>query len=168
MTENILDTLRPDYPFAEGLVIPVDKPLGWTSTDVVRKVRTLMRKLGHRKIKVGHAGTLDPLASGVLLICVGRATKRVDELQAEEKEYLATIELGATTPSYDLEHPIDAHYPWEHITPEQIEQVLHGFEGEHPGGDGVADPERRTGNHADCAGGRDNASLSVRSDSGVF
>ena len=130
MTENIHDTLRPDYPFAEGLVIPVDKPLGWTSTDVVRKVRTLMRKLGHRKIKVGHAGTLDPLASGVLLICVGRATKRVDELQAEEKEYLATVELGATTPSFDLEHPIDAHFPWEHITPEQIEEVLHGFEGE--------------------------------------
>ena len=102
MTENIHDTLRPDYPFAEGLVIPVDKPLGWTSTDVVRKVRTLMRKLGHRKIKVGQAGTLDPLASGVLRIGVGRATKRLDEPQSEEKEYPATVELGATTPSFDL------------------------------------------------------------------
>lgn len=111
-------------------MIPVDKPLGWTSTDVVRKIRTVMRKLGHRKIKVGHAGTLDPLATGVLLICVGRATKRVDELQAEEKEYLTTVELGATTPSYDLEHPIDQTYPWEHITAARIEEVLQGFVGE--------------------------------------
>lgn len=130
MAETILETLGPDYPFVEGLVIPVDKPLGWTSTDVVRKVRTLMRKLGHRKIKVGHAGTLDPLATGVLLICVGRATKRVDELQAEEKEYVAEVELGATTPSYDLEHEIDARYPWEHITREQVEEALQGFVGE--------------------------------------
>lgn len=130
MTENLLDTIKPDYPFVEGLVIPVDKPLGWTSTDVVRKVRTLMRKLGHRKIKVGHAGTLDPLATGVLLICVGRATKRVDELQAEEKEYVAMVELGATTPSYDLEHPVDRRYPWEHITAAQIEEVVQGFVGE--------------------------------------
>lgn len=130
MADTLLETLRPDYPFVEGLVIPVDKPLGWTSTDVVRKVRTLMRKLGHRKVKVGHAGTLDPLATGVLLVCVGRATKRVDELQAEEKEYVAEVELGATTPSYDLEHPVDARYPWEHITRQQIEEVLQGFVGE--------------------------------------
>lgn len=130
MTENLLDTIGPDYPFVEGLVIPVDKPLGWTSTDVVRKVRTLMRKLGHRKIKVGHAGTLDPLATGVLLICVGRATKRVDELQAEEKEYVAEVELGATTPSYDLEHAVDQHYPWEHITCGQVEETLQSFIGE--------------------------------------
>lgn len=130
MTSTLLDTLTPDYPFEEGVVLPIDKPLGWTSTDVVRKVRTLMRKLGHRKIKVGHAGTLDPLATGVLLVCVGRATKRVDELQAEEKEYLADIELGATTPSFDLEHPVDAHYPWEHITAPQIETALRSLEGE--------------------------------------
>lgn len=130
MTPTLLDTLTPDYPFEEGIVLPIDKPLGWTSTDVVRKVRTLMRKLGHRKIKVGHAGTLDPLATGVLLVCVGRATKWVDELQAEEKEYLAEIELGATTPSFDLEHPVDAHYPWEHITVPQIETALHSLEGE--------------------------------------
>lgn len=130
MADTLLETIGPDYPFVEGLVIPVDKPLGWTSTDVVRKVRTLMRKLGHRKIKVGHAGTLDPLATGVLLICVGRATKRVDELQAEEKEYLTTVELGATTPSYDLEHPVDARYPWEHITATQVQEILRGFVGE--------------------------------------
>lgn len=130
MTERHTTAIRPDYPFTEGLVLPIDKPLGWTSTDVVRKVRTLLRKLGHRKIKVGHAGTLDPLATGVLLICIGRATKRVDELQSEKKEYLATIELGATTPSYDLEHPVDCRYPWEHITQEQIETVLQSFLGE--------------------------------------
>lgn len=130
MAETGLETWGPDYPFPEGIVLPIDKPLGWTSTDVVRKVRTLMRKLGHRNIKVGHAGTLDPLATGVLLVCVGRATKRVDALQAEEKEYLATIEIGATTPSFDLEHPVDARYPWEHITRERIEAVLEGFVGE--------------------------------------
>ncbi len=130
MTENLLESLGPEYPFPEGVVLPIDKPLGWTSTDVVRKVRTLMRRLGYRKIKVGHAGTLDPLATGVLLVCVGRATKRVDELQAEEKEYRAVIELGATTPSFDLEHPVDARYPWEHITREGVEAVLRGFVGE--------------------------------------
>ena len=130
MTDHLSEILRPDYPFEEGLVLPIDKPLGWTSTDVVRKVRTLMRLLGHRKIKVGHAGTLDPLATGVLLICVGRATKQVDTLQAEEKEYLAEIELGATTPSYDLEHPVDTRYPWEHITRAEVERILSGFIGE--------------------------------------
>ena len=101
----------PDFPFPEGYVLPVDKPLGWTSSDVVRKMRVLLRRLGHRKIKVGHAGTLDPLATGVLIVCIGRATKRVDELQAEEKEYLTTVRLGATTPSYDLELPVDLTYP---------------------------------------------------------
>ena len=90
-------------PFAEGYVLPVDKPLGWTSSDVVRKVKVLLRRLGHRKIKIGHAGTLDPLATGVLLVCIGRATKRAEELQAERKEYLAGLELGATTPSFDRE-----------------------------------------------------------------
>lgn len=130
MTENLLETLGPDYPFEEGVVLPIDKPIGWTSTDVVRKVQVLMRRLGHRKIKVGHAGTLDPLATGVLLVCVGRATKRVNDLQAEEKEYRATIELGATTPSYDLEHPIDARYPWQHITRQGVEEALRGFVGE--------------------------------------
>lgn len=116
--------------FEEGYVLPVDKPYGWTSTDVVRKIKVLLRWVGHRKIKIGHAGTLDPLATGVLLVCIGRATKRVNDLQAEEKEYVAEIELGATTPSYDLEHPVDQRYPYEHITREQTEAVLRSMEGE--------------------------------------
>ena len=117
-------------PFAEGYVLPVDKPLGWTSSDVVRKVKVLLRRLGHRKIKIGHAGTLDPLATGVLLVCIGRATKRAEELQAERKEYLAGLELGATTPSFDREHPVDRTYPFEHITRESVEEALRGMEGE--------------------------------------
>ena len=117
-------------PFAEGYVLPVDKPLGWTSSDVVRKVKVLLRRLGHRKIKIGHAGTLDPLATGVLLVCIGRATKRAEELQAEQKEYLAGLELGATTPSFDREHPVDRIYPFEHITRESVEEALRGMEGE--------------------------------------
>lgn len=120
----------PDFPFPEGYVLPVDKPLGWTSSDVVRKMRVLLRRLGHRKIKVGHAGTLDPLATGVLIVCIGRATKRVDELQAEEKEYLTTVRLGATTPSYDLEHPVDQTYPYGHVTEKSILAALQEMEGE--------------------------------------
>lgn len=116
--------------FEEGYVLPVDKPYGWTSADVVRKLKVYLRWAGHRKIKIGHAGTLDPLATGVLLICIGRATKRVEELQAEEKEYVAEIELGATTPSYDLEHPVDERYPYEHITEEEVKRVLASMEGE--------------------------------------
>lgn len=122
--------LSPVTPFEEGVIIPVDKPLGWSSTDVVRKIKVMLRKLGYRKIKIGHAGTLDPLATGLLLICIGRATKRVDELQAQPKEYLTTLCFGATTPSYDLEHPIDQHYAWEHLTPESITSCLEGFVGE--------------------------------------
>ena len=91
----------------------MDKPLRWTSTDVVRKIKFALRRLGYRKIKVGHAGTLDPLATGILLVCIGRATKLVDALQAEEKEYVADVMLGATTPSHDLEHEIDRTYPWD-------------------------------------------------------
>ncbi len=116
--------------FGEGLVLVVDKPLEWTSTDVVRKVKFLLRRLGHKTVKVGHAGTLDPLATGVLLVCIGKATKTVEKLQAETKEYMAEVTLGATTPSFDLEHPIDATYPWEHITPEAVEQALAGLCGE--------------------------------------
>lgn len=97
---------------------------------MVGKVRWLIcRRIGVKKLKVGHAGTLDPLATGVLIVCTGRATKRIDELQAGTKEYLATIRLGATTPSYDLEKPIDATYPTEHITREMVEQVLERFKG---------------------------------------
>lgn len=108
----------------------VDKPLGWTSSDVVRKLKYLLRKLGYPKIKIGHAGTLDPLATGVLLVCIGKATKRVTELQAGEKEYVADVVLGATTPSGDLEHPIDATFPTDHITRERVEEALRGLTGE--------------------------------------
>ena len=115
---------------AEGMVLSVDKPYRWTSTDVVRKVKSLLRQAGYPKAKVGHAGTLDPLATGVLLVCVGRATKRNDALQAEEKEYVAEIELGATTPSFDLEKEIDACYPIDHITKESLSVALEKMLGE--------------------------------------
>lgn len=109
----------------EGEIFCVDKPLTWTSFAVVKKVRgTLRTMLGSGNIKVGHAGTLDPLATGVLIICTGRKTKQIDQLQAGVKEYVADIRLGATTPSFDLETEIDATYPWEHITREKIEKVL--------------------------------------------
>jgi len=115
----------------EGIIIPIDKPYGWTSADVVRKVKFLLqKKTGQKKIKVGHAGTLDPLATGLLLLCVGKATKLADRLQAEDKEYVADIRLGATTPSFDLEKEIDATYPFEHITKEAVERVLQQFTGE--------------------------------------
>ena len=117
-------------PFPEGVVAVVDKPLTWTSSDVVRKLKYLLRKLGYPKIKIGHAGTLDPLATGVLIVCIGKATKQVDAIQAGEKEYVADVVLGATTPSGDLEHPIDATYPTDHITPELIENALRSLEGE--------------------------------------
>lgn len=116
--------------FEEGYIALLDKPLRWTSTDVVRKVKFALRRIGYRKIKVGHAGTLDPLATGVLLVCIGRATKMVDALQSEEKEYIADVMLGATTPSYDLEHEIDRTYPWEHITREAVEEALRSLTGE--------------------------------------
>lgn len=116
--------------FQEGVILAFDKPYRWTSFDVVGKVRWLIcRRLGVKKLKVGHAGTLDPLATGVLIVCTGRATKRIEELQSGTKEYYATIRLGATTPSYDLEKPIDATYPWEHITREAVEKVLEKFRG---------------------------------------
>ncbi len=118
------------YDFPSGLVIPVDKPYEWSSADVVRKIKGALRKLGYPKIKIGHAGTLDPLATGVLLVCVGRATKQAEMLQAEAKEYITTIELGATTVSYDMEHPISERYPFEHITEEAVLGVLNQFLGE--------------------------------------
>ncbi len=108
-----------------GEVFYVDKPLHWTSFYAVKHIRGVMQKrLGVKKLKVGHAGTLDPLATGVLIVCTGRATKRIDELQAHVKEYVATVRLGATTPSFDLETEIDGTYPWEHITREDVERVL--------------------------------------------
>lgn len=128
MTREPLD-LR-GINFEDGYIAVLDKPLRWTSTDVVRKVKFALRKLGYRRIKVGHAGTLDPLASGILLVCIGRATKLVDALQAEEKEYVADVMLGATTPSYDLEHEIDQTFPYEHITREAVEEALASLTGE--------------------------------------
>ena len=116
--------------FKEGEVLYFDKPLTWTSFAVVNKVRYhLCRKLGVKKLKVGHAGTLDPLATGVMILCTGKATKRIEELQAHTKEYVATLMLGATTPSYDLEKEIDATYPTEHITRELVEEALKKFIG---------------------------------------
>ena len=109
----------------KGEVFYLDKPLGWTSFDVVKRIRgKLHHRLGIKKLKVGHAGTLDPLATGVLIVCTGKMTKQIDELQAHVKEYVAEITLGATTPSFNLETPIDATYSTEHITREQVEQVL--------------------------------------------
>lgn len=114
----------------EGEILYIDKPLHWTSFDAVKRVRSIMsRRLKIKKIKVGHAGTLDPLATGVMIVCTGKATKRIDELQAHTKEYVATIALGATTPSYDLETEIDATYSTEHITREMVEEVLKKFTG---------------------------------------
>lgn len=134
--ENVTDYLAQhlsesieDYP--DGIVIPVDKPYRWTSADVVRKFKFQIQKHFHQKnIKVGHAGTLDPLATGLLLICVGKATKVAEELQSHEKEYIARIEFGATTPSYDLEQPIDTFYPYDHINSALVKGALNGFLGE--------------------------------------
>lgn len=116
--------------FISGEVLAVDKPLGWTSFDAVKRLRgALQRRLKVKKFKVGHAGTLDPLATGVLLVCTGRATRSIESLQAGIKEYVADIRLGATTPSFDLETKIDATYPTEHITRQLIEETLPSFTG---------------------------------------
>lgn len=115
--------------FLEGEVIAIDKPYEWTSFGLVAKVRWLLTQHLGRKIKVGHAGTLDPLATGVVLLCTGKATKRIDELQAQTKEYTATLRLGATTPSFDLEHDIDATYPTANITEEAVREALCRFKG---------------------------------------
>ncbi|MBO7429205.1 MAG: tRNA pseudouridine(55) synthase TruB [Paludibacteraceae bacterium] len=117
--------------FLDGEILYFDKPLEWTSFDLVNKVRYMIkRKLGVKKFKIGHAGTLDPLATGVLVVCTGKATKRIEELQYQTKEYVATLRLGATTPSFDLEQEIDAEYPTEHITREMVEDTLKTFLGE--------------------------------------
>lgn len=119
------------WDFEEGEVLAFDKPLHWTSFDLVAKVRWyLCHKLGRKKLKVGHTGTLDPLATGVVIVCTGKKTKLIDQLQYDVKEYIATLQLGATTPSYDLEKEIDATYPTEHITRELIDQTIPQFLGE--------------------------------------
>ena len=116
--------------FIAGEVLFFNKPLTWTSFDLVNKFRyKLSRKLKVKKIKVCHAGTLDPLATGVMIVCTGKATKRIDEFQFQTKEYVATLKLGETTPSFDLEKEVDAVYPTEHITRELVEDVLKQFVG---------------------------------------
>ena len=118
------------YNFIEGEVLAFDKPLTWTSFNLVKVVRNnLSRRLGLKRLKVGHAGTLDPLASGVMILCTGKCTKLIDQLQAGTKEYVATLRLGCTTPSFDAEHPIDAIYPTSHITQAAVEEALSQFRG---------------------------------------
>ena len=118
-----------DYP--EGIIIPINKPYRWTSADVIRKVKyAAIRHFGKKNLKVGHAGTLDPLATGVLLVCIGKATKLAETLQSHDKEYIAGVTFGATTPSYDLEKEIDRFFPYEHIDQAAIEAALPGFIGE--------------------------------------
>ena len=117
------------YP--EGIILPVDKPYRWTSADVIRKVKyAAIKHFGKKNLKVGHAGTLDPLATGVLLVCIGAATRQAETLQKHDKEYLAGIAFGATTPSYDREKEIDRFFPYEHITAQAVEAVLPRFLGE--------------------------------------
>ena len=119
------------WDFVEGEVLAFDKPLHWTSFDLVAKVRyALCRKLGQKKLKVGHSGTLDPLATGVVIVCTGKKTKWIERLQYDVKEYVATLQLGATTPSYDMEKPVDATYPTAHITRELIDATIPQFIGE--------------------------------------
>jgi len=119
-----------DY-FSEGQILAFDKPLHWTSFDLVNKIRIMIRSaMGIRKIKVGHAGTLDPLAEGLMIICTGSATKKIDEFFNLEKEYVATIQLGKTTPSFDLETEVDSYFETAHITKEMVEETLMKFKGE--------------------------------------
>ena len=126
---EILSRNIEDYP--EGIIIPINKPYRWTSADVIRKIKwAAIRHLGKKNLKVGHAGTLDPLATGVLLVCIGKATKLAEELQSHDKEYIAGVTFGATTPSYDLEKEIDRFFPHEHISAEAVEAALPDFIGE--------------------------------------
>lgn len=120
-----MDRFDEDTDFREGAVIPIDKECDWTSFDVVKKIRSLLcRKYGYDKLKVGHAGTLDPLATGLVLVCTGKATRQINELQATEKEYLARVRLGETTPSLDRETEVNGRYPTGHITRDMVEKVL--------------------------------------------
>ena len=116
--------------FFAGEIIPINKPYEWTSFGVVARVRGLLTQRLLQKVKIGHAGTLDPLATGVLLLCTGKATKRIEEFQSLTKEYIATIKLGATTPSFDKEYPEDAHFPTDHLSLEYIQQIIPLFIGE--------------------------------------
>lgn len=120
-----------DFRFEEGEVLLINKPLNWSSFDVINRFRYFLRKqCGIQKIKVGHAGTLDPLADGLLIVCTGKFTKRIEEFQGQEKEYTGTFKLGATTPSFDLEHDVDHTYETAHITPRMIQQAAESLTGE--------------------------------------
>ena len=114
----------------ESDLLLFDKPYRCTSFDIVGKVRRVVQKQAGKRIKVGHAGTLDPLATGLLIICIGKMTKQIDSIQAQEKEYTGTFMMGSTTPSFDLEHPIDQEYPYAHITREAAEEAVRSFIGE--------------------------------------
>lgn len=117
--------------FLNGKILLIDKPLNWTSFQVVNKVKwKILKRFKIRKIKVGHAGTLDPLATGLLIICTGKATKQIPEIQAATKTYTGTITLGATTSSYDLETPVNQFFPTQHITPELVQKIIPKFTGE--------------------------------------
>jgi tRNA pseudouridine55 synthase len=120
-----------EYDFQKGEILLFDKELDWTSFDLVRKLRNfLCRQTGIKKLKVGHAGTLDPKATGLMIVCTGKETKNIDQIQAKEKEYVATIKLGATTPSYDLETAENETFPTDHLTPELLKSTLEKFIGE--------------------------------------
>ena len=126
---NVLSGNIDDYP--DGIIIPIDKPYRWTSADVVRKLKwAACKHFGKKNLKVGHAGTLDPLATGVLLICVGKATRLAETLQKDRKEYVAGIAFGATTPSFDLEKAADKTYPIDKVTEESVTELLPRFLGE--------------------------------------
>ncbi len=128
-SDEVLSRSIEDYP--EGIIIPIDKPYRWTSADVIRKVKyAAIRHFGKKNLKVGHAGTLDPLATGVLLVCIGKATKLAEWLQSHPKEYVAGVTFGATTPSYDLEKEIDRFFPYEHLSEGAVREALPAFLGE--------------------------------------
>ena len=128
-TGEVLSRTIDDYP--DGIILPVDKPYRWTSADVIRKLKyAAIKHFGKKNLKVGHAGTLDPLATGVLLVCIGNACKKAQQLQDTDKEYIAGIRFGATTPSYDLEKNVDRTFPYEHITEDSVRSALPSFLGE--------------------------------------
>jgi len=118
------------FDFIQGELLVLNKPIDWTSFDLVNKVRNMLcRLMKIKKLKIGHAGTLDPKATGVMILCSGKSTKQIDEIQADEKEYIALLKIGATTPSFDLETEEDAQFETSHVTKELVEQVLPRFIG---------------------------------------
>ena len=129
MVELELEELAEKYK--AGQVLLINKPLDWTSFDVVNKIRYSLKKyLGIKKIKVGHAGTLDPLATGLVIVCTGKATKTIDQYLGQQKRYVASVRLGATTPTLDMETEPDQEFPWEHVTTQRLEEVVQSFHGE--------------------------------------